>query len=183
MDDSGCHMREYSCLEELINNLPYIGMIVLGAAILLIGLELSTWAWITAGAYFAYGLAGAFWISMFLCPYCALHGTRSCPCGYGRISAKLRQIRSPDGFREKFKKHIPVIVPLWIIPLLGGGVIAAHRFSWWNAGLLVVFVLNAFVLLPRVSTRHGCVHCAQRGDCPWMGRRKSSPASSQRDSP
>ena len=167
-----CGMREYSPCEELVNNLPYMAMIVLGAVILVAGLGHDLLAWIAGGAYFVYGLIGALWIIIFMCPYCGLQGTRRCPCGYGRISAQLRDKEDADGFREKFKKHIPVIAPLWFIPLCAGGAVAVRRFSWWLLVLLVIFVVDAFLVLPQVSTKHGCVDCAQKDTCPWMGRKK-----------
>lgn len=164
--------REYSRVEVIVNNLPYTTMIVLGGGILALGLQTGLWAWTAAGAYFAYGLAGAFWIIIFLCPYCSFHGMRSCPCGYGGISAKLRPRQGSDCFREMFRKHIPVIVPLWFIPLLVGGVVVTYRFSWWFLGLLIVFALDAFLVLPLVSTKHGCATCPQKDKCPWMGLRR-----------
>ena len=179
---NGCPIREYSRAEGLVNNLPYILMIALGSVLLLIGLEFGKWGWMAAVAYLAYGLIGVVWIIVFLCPFCGFHGTRRCPCGYGEISAKLRTKEAPDLFRQKFKKHIAVIVPLWFIPLMGGGVVLVSRFSWWFLGLLAAFSVNAFVILPQLSKQHGCVDCAQSADCPWMGRKKRRPVSSELDS-
>ena len=34
--------------------------------------------------------------------------------------------------------------------------------------LLIVFVVDAFVVLPLVSRLYGCGHCPQKADCPWM---------------
>jgi hypothetical protein len=168
--------REYSHIQELVNNLPYIGMIVLGAAILIVGLDESAWAWITAAAYATYGLAGTFWVILFICPYCSYWNTKSCPCGYGLIAAKLRERKPGNRFNEKFKKHIPVIVPLWFIPILAGLPLLILGFSWLLLVLLVVFALDAFVILPVFSRQHGCKSCPQKDSCPWMGR-KSKPSS------
>ncbi len=172
-------MREYSHLEECVNNLPYAVMILLGTAILALGPGPSPWACVAAGTYLAYGLAGTLWIIVFLCPYCRFHGTRNCPCGYGRIAATLRPREDVECFAEKFRKHIPVIVPLWFIPLLVGVVAAVQSFSWWSLGLLIIFGVDAFAILPVVSTRHGCAQCPQRDDCPWMGRRRRKPTRSK----
>jgi hypothetical protein len=161
-------MREYSHLEELINNVPYMAMIVLGIVILAMGVEAPMWKWIVAGLYLIYGAVGAFWIMVFICPYCRYWNTRSCPCGYGHIAAMLRDKKPQDCFNEKFKKHIPVIVPLWFIPVLVGAVFVVHLFSWLLLVLLVIFALNSFVVLPLVSTKHGCKKCPQRDTCPWM---------------
>jgi hypothetical protein len=170
--------RKYSPAQELINNVPYIAMTVLGAAIFAVGSGISAWG-LTAGvAYLLYGAVGSFWIMIFVCPYCRYWNTRACPCGYGRIAARFRAKESVECFNEKFKKHIPVIVPLWFIPVLAGVPLAIYSFSWLLVALLVVFALDAFVVLPLVSTKHGCRECPQRDSCPWMGR-KGKPAGSR----
>ncbi len=161
-------MRKYSYTQELINNLPYIAMTVLGAAVFVVGFERLAWRWMAAGAYLTYSVAGALWIMIFVCPYCGYWNTRACPCGYGRVAAKLREKKANGCFTEKFKKHIPVIVPLWFIPLLAGVALAIRNFSWLLLVLIVIFVLDAFVVLPLFSTKHGCKDCPQRDLCPWM---------------
>lgn len=171
-------LRRYSPVQELTNNLPYIAMIVLGVAVLVVGFVSSPWRWPVATAYLTYGIVGVFWIILFLCPFCSYYGTRSCPCGYGRIAARLRKRKSldatrPDGnpgdcFGEKFKKHIPVIVPLWFIPILVGVPVLVTSFSVTLFVLMVVFALDAFVILPLFSTKHGCKECPQQDSCPWM---------------
>jgi hypothetical protein len=161
-------LREYSPAQELINNIPYLAMTVLGTVIFVAALGGSVWGLIAAGAYLAYGLMGAFWIMVFVCPFCGYWNTRFCPCGYGRIAAKFCKKKPIECFSEKFKKHIPVIVPLWLIPVLVGVPLVIRSFSWTLLVLLVVFALDAFVVLPLVSTKHGCKECPQRNSCPWM---------------
>ena len=161
--------QEYSYAQQIVNNLPYVCMTLLGAAIFVVGIANPVWGWISASAYVIYSVAGAFWIIVFLCPYCERHGTMCCPCGYGRIAARLRQKADVGLFREKFKKHILVIVPLWFIPVLAGIVFAVLSFSWLMVILLVVFALAAFVILPLFSKRHSCTKCSQKDLCPWMG--------------
>ena len=160
--------RKYSPAQELINNLPYMGMTVLGTAIFVVGSGISAWGLIAGCAYLAYGAAGAFWIIIFVCPYCRYWNTRACPCGYGRIAARFRKKEPIECFSEKFKKHIPVIVPLWLIPVLVGVPLLISTFSWLLLALLVLFAFEAFVVLPLVSTKHGCKECPQRDSCPWM---------------
>ena len=99
-------MHEYSRIQELIDNLPYILMIILGAIIFLIGFEMSIPGWIAAGLYVLYGIIGAFIIILFVCPYCHYYDTKGCPCGYGRIAPKLRLKKDENRFMEKFKKYI-----------------------------------------------------------------------------
>jgi len=139
--------------KQLIDNLPYLGMMLLGSAIFPAGLRGSPWGWALAGLYFA---------------------SRLCPCGYGRIAAKLRPRKDTSLFARQFRRHIPVIVPLWIIPVVvAGGVLAIGRFGWVLLVLLIAFIVVSFVVLPLVSTRYGCASCPQRDMCPWMERRRA----------
>ena len=160
--------KQYSHTQEVISNIPYILMIVLGMVIFFTGLQPSLWAWPVSLFYLAYGIGGAVWIMVFVCPYCRYYDTRSCPCGYGRIAVKLRPRQADDCFAEKFKKHIPVIVPLWILPVIIAGIALIRGFSVGYLLLVVAFALEAFVVLPLVSTQHGCKECPQRDTCPWM---------------
>jgi hypothetical protein len=160
--------QDYTHLQEIIDNLPYIFMTILGALVFIIGDKTSTINWVLAGSYVFYGIAGALWIIIFVCPYCHYYDTRACPCGYGQISSKLRKVRDQSRFNEKFKKHIPVIVPLWIIPVIVGIIFLFHNFSVFLLLLLVIFGIDAFVVLPLVSRKYGCAHCPQKDACPWM---------------
>jgi len=161
-------MRQYSPAQELINNTAYIVMILLGSVILVMSYGGSAGGWISACAYLAYGIAGSVWIIVFVCPYCRYWNTRSCPCGYGRIAARFRDKETVECFDEKFKKHIPVIVPLWFIPIVAGLVPLIRGFSLPLLVLLIIFAINAFIILPLVSTKHGCKECPQKDKCPWM---------------
>jgi hypothetical protein len=153
-------------------------MVVLGAVILRAGITASILGWILASVYLLYGIGGALWIMIFLCPYCHFWNTTACPCGYGRIAARLREKKLQEGtddnlFRKKFRRHIPVIVPLWFIPVVVGVVCIRSSFSWLLLVLLVVFAVDAFVVLPVLSRKHGCVECPQKDLCPWMGDESS----------
>jgi hypothetical protein len=164
-------MRVYRLTEELLSNCPYAVMIALGALILFTSFTVPLWEWIVTIAYLIYGVAGTLWIILFICPYCSYWGTRSCPCGYGRIASKLREKKTNGCFTDKFKKHIPVIVPLWFIPILAGVPFVIRSFSWLLIILLVFFVIDAFAVLPLLSTKHGCKECPQKDSCPWMSRK------------
>ena len=168
IDESCSDMREYTFAQELVNNIPYMAMTILGTAIFVVGFGSSAWGLIAAAAYLAYGAAGAFWIMIFVCPYCRYWNSKSCPCGYGRIAARFREKNVIECFDEKFKKHIPVIVPLWFIPILAGLPVVIRNFSWTLLVLLFIFAVDAFVILPLISTKHGCKECPQKDLCPWM---------------
>jgi hypothetical protein len=166
-----CHplpARTYTGAETFLHNLPYILMTVLGAAVLFWSFSGSAWAHVTTAGYVLYGLVGAAWIMVFVCPFCRFWNTASCPCGYGKLAARIRDRQSEDRFSEKFKKHIPVLVPLWFLPLIAAVPALARGFTWALALLVAAFALDAFVILPRLSTQHGCRDCPQRATCPWM---------------
>ena len=164
-----CPSPRITHVQELIDNIPYLIMLALGAAIFWISLGGGVSGGLVAALYVAYGVAGAMWIMAFVCPYCHFHGSRLCPCGYGQLAAKLRAKQDGAGFRGQFRKHIPVIVPLWFVPLIAGGIPLVRHFSWWLLALLLAFMVNSFVILPLVSRMYGCARCPQKDDCPWMG--------------
>ncbi|MBN1868115.1 hypothetical protein JW916_12590 [Candidatus Sumerlaeota bacterium] len=162
-------MREYSKGETLVANLPYAGMLVIGVAVLLYAYGFSAASLAGAAAYLVYGIVGTLWIMVFVCPYCAYYATRSCPCGYGMIASRI--VRRGDGnrFAQKFRRHIPVIVPLWLIPVACGAIVLWRSFSWSLVGLIGTFVIVSYVILPLASRRHACAECPQKVECPWMG--------------
>jgi len=163
-------MREYSRAQTVVANLPYSIMLLTGAAVIAWGFGFSAQALAGAIGYAAYGVLGAVWIMVFICRYCAYYGTRGCPCGYGMLAARLAPKGSQECFAARFKRHIPVIVPLWLIPVACGAVALSHSFSPGQAWLLGAFVVNSFVILPLVSRRHACSECPQKDDCPWMAK-------------
>lgn len=166
--------RTYSGAEALLHNLPYIVMTALGATVLFRSFQRPAWAYVTATGYVFYGFLGAVWIMVFVCPFCRFWDTNACPCGYGKIAAKIRKRQSEDQFSEKFKKHIPVIVPLWFLPLLAAVPALIRGFTWGYVILVVAFMVDAFVILPLLSTQHGCRDCPQRQTCPWMKRKDAA---------
>ena len=164
-----CGGRHYLRGEVLLDNLPYAGVLALGAGIAYLGLPAAAAGWegIAAAGYVAYGVMGSFWIIVFVCPFCPSYGSGMCPCGYGGAAARLRRRRDPSLFTRKFKRHIPVLFPLWLAPPGVAGWALWREFSWPMAGLLAGFSLVAFVVLP-LYARHGCERCPQREACPWM---------------
>lgn len=145
-------------------------MVLIGAVTIAYAYGFSPSVLAGAVSYLAYGIAGAFWIIIFVCPYCAYYATRGCPCGYGTISARIMKKGNRDCFTEKFRRHIPVIVPLWVIPIACGGLALWYSFSWRLFGLVSAFIVESFIILPIVSRKHSCVDCPQKDDCPWMAK-------------
>ena len=161
-------IHEYTHFQQFLDNFPYIIMAFLGAAIFFMGFKRPFWEYFTAGLYVLYSVIGAFWIIVFVCPYCHFFNTMTCPCGYGRLAAKLRPRRDDSLFLKKFRKHIPVLFPLWIAPVAAGIAFLISDLSPWMLALLALFVVDSFVILPLLSRKYGCAHCPQRDTCPWM---------------
>ncbi len=155
--------QEYTATHVLTDNVPYIIMVLTGASILLLTLGI----WYAAGLIL-YGIIGAVWFMIFICPYCHYYGTKSCPCGYGMVSARFMGKKDGSLFRKKFRKHVPIIFPLWLIPVLAGIYGLITSFSYLMAGLIALFIVDAFVVLPWFSREYGCKNCPNRQDCPWM---------------
>jgi hypothetical protein len=160
--------NEYTHFQEFIDNLPYLLMIVIGATINLVAFNMSIWGIVAAGFYIFYGIVGTLCIILYVCPYCHYYDTRLCPCGYGKIAAKLRKKSSEEKFTEKFKKYIPVIVPLWIIPVVVGIIYLIIDFNRLLLILIFAFIINSYIILPLLARIYGCAHCPQKNDCPWM---------------
>jgi hypothetical protein len=166
-ENSGdCSGRIITPWQATVDNLPYMAMIVLGSAIFWFGFENLFLRYFLAVFYLIYGVAGAFWIMVFVCPYCHFYDTRMCPCGYGTIAAKLRAKKEGSDFPRQFKKHIPAIVPLWFIPVIAGAIALWGDFSWLVLGLSVAFAVNSYLILPLVSKHYGCASCPQKDTCP-----------------
>jgi hypothetical protein len=143
-------------------------MVLAGAMVIGIAMRFSISGLVIAGLYIVYGIGGAFWIIYFLCPHCCFYGTNFCPCGYGKISAMMRKPVSVRDFRKMFRRHIPVIVPLWFIPPV---VALSGRYSLLLVITTGLFILVGFVILPLVSRHRSCSTCGQKDNCPWMTKK------------
>ena len=144
----------------LMNNLPYVAMILLGSSIIWAASDTGFWRYVLGGVYAVYGALGAFWIILFVCPYCQLYGTGLCSCGYDRVASRLRPKKDGERFARQFRRHLPLIVPLWFLPLIGGIIGLLGEFSWPFAGILLAFAINSYVILPLVSRQHGSASCS-----------------------
>jgi len=103
-----------------------------------------------------------------LCTYCPLYGTESCTTRFGDIAAKLFKKRDESKFTQKFKTFIPLLSLLWIVPFIAGIYLLITGFSWFILGIVVIFSIFGFVLVPLIPTLTYCRKCPIRKDCPWM---------------
>jgi hypothetical protein len=152
----------------LMENLPYALMILLGASIFMLGFGFSFTAWLSAGAYAVYGIIGTLWIIVFVCPYCHNFGS-GCFSGHGQISSMFRQKKDERLFVTKFKKNIPIIIAIYLIPVIAGGIFLIFSFSYAILALIVLFALNSYLVAPEVSKKYACANCSVKEECPWMG--------------
>ena len=161
-------MRKHSKLSTIIDNTPYIGMLVIGAVAITFATSFSYWGIVGAIGYMLYGAVSSLWIMIFVCPYCHGYGNNGCPSGYGKISAKMVKKKEQKYFAQKFRKHIALIVPLWIIPAICGVAGLIQSFSWLLLFLTLIFVVEGWIILPMLSKKQGCSKCTQKKQCPWM---------------
>lgn len=174
-DQAACP-EQVTTAQALIDNIPYAAMLVLGAGVFASTMS-HPWNAVAAAGYVVYGLAGALWIMRFICPHCHFYATRLCPCGYGGIAPRLAPRGDGERFRRQFRRHIPVIVPLWLLPLVPGVAALVRGPRPLHVGLVLLFAVNSFVLLPLVARLYGCARCPQKATCPWMGGcRRTEPA-------
>jgi hypothetical protein len=152
----------------LMENVPYAIMILLGMTVFLFGLDFSSTAWVLAALYGLYAVIGVMWIIVFVCPFCHNFGS-GCFSGHGQISAKFMKKKDEGKFREEFKRNIPVIILIYIIPVICGVAFLFLSFSVVVLIFVALFALNTFVLSPRISMKYACSRCSIRKDCPWMG--------------
>ena len=183
VDDISCNKyrpkHEYTHIQEFIDNLPYMLMTAFGAIILFLGIKSLFWSLLAAGLFIFWGILGTIWFIIFICPYCHFYDTRACPCGYGQFAAKVRPKAPIEQFNEKFKRHIPIIFPLWFIPLIAGGIFLYNNFSILMFTFIILFTIDSFILLPLISRKYGCAHCPQKESCPWMTEKKTKVITSQ----
>jgi hypothetical protein len=171
----------YSHARELAHNLPYLAMAVLGGILAYRVFGGGAPGAIATASWVAYFVFATLWFIVLVCPHCAYHGTRDCPCGYGQISAMLRARSGSLGFARAFRLNLPVMIVMWLVPPALGGLAIYERLAasgfviegvdWLTAGLVAAFALDAFVILPLVSRLEGCADCPQRDACPWMGKK------------
>jgi hypothetical protein len=156
---------EYSTVQVWFNNVPYIVTVILGASIVW-----HSWNIAFSLLFVIYGAIGTVWFIVFICPRCGFHATKACPCGYGIISAMFVRRKNSSQFNRAFLRNVPVLFPIWVVPIYAGVRGMMRSFSPMSLIMLVMFIVISWVVLPLVSKRHGCLYCPNRDQCPWMGK-------------
>ena len=153
---------------KLVHNLPYILTIALGGWLTLHSVGYGTWGFIFLSSYLFYSVVATLCFIYFLCGYCGSFGPGRCPSGFGFIASKLRRRGRGGSFGKRFRMHMPVVIPIWVIPVVIALYCLLMDFSVPVILILTVFVFNSFLVLPILSRKKGCSGCSQRNDCPWM---------------
>jgi hypothetical protein len=163
------HWGEGKAFTILVENIPYAAMILIGAAVFLLGFGLTLTGWLSAALYAAYGVIGALWIIVFVCPYCPNFGSE-CFSGHGQVSEMFMQKKDQGRFAKEFKKNIPVIIPIYAIPMVAGLAFFGLSFSYLVLLCAIAFAVNSYAIAPLVSRRVACSKCTVKDECPWMGK-------------
>lgn len=166
---SNARRGEGKALMILVENISYAAMILIGAAVFLLGFGFTLTGWLTAALYAVYGVIGALWIIVFVCPYCPNFGS-GCFSGHGQVSAMFMQKKDQRKFASEFKKNIPVIIPIYAIPMVAGIVFFGLSLSYLVLLCAIAFAVNSYAVAPLVSKRVACSKCSVRDECPWMGK-------------
>ena len=148
----------------ILHNLPEFIMYVLGSIIM------SYLGLVVLIIFVVYFVFSTLWFMRFICTYCPHYDKLKCPSGYAPVAAKLFKKRDMNKFSIMFKRHIGVVFPTWFVPVIAGIYIILVDFSIVTIWLLIVFIVDAFIILPISSRRYGCDYCDLRDKCPWMGR-------------
>jgi len=153
---------KYTVTKALLNDTPAIITWLLGSIIMF------NFGLIIMLVYILSCVLYIFGFSRLLCTYCPLYGTISCPTKFGDIAAKLFVKIDEEKFSQRFKTFIPFLSLLWFVPFVAGVFLLISDFSWFHLGIIVIFFVFGFVLVPVIPMLTACKKCPVRRDCPWM---------------
>lgn len=145
-----------------LDNGPTIALFVMGT-LLLWPLLLGIFA-ITFATYCVLSIV-MFWA--FICPCCHHFGTGACPCGYGKVAPKFFKAKPSHDFRKVFKFNIAIMLPVWLVPLIGGAYVLYTAFGMLYLALFFAFCIDGFAVIPLISILVGCKDCEINDQCPW----------------
>ena len=149
-----------------LNNLPTLGMFVLG--MLIIG-QFNTLAGV---GYIIYAVFSIIWFWARICTQCHQYATKACPCGYGVISAMIFKKKQNKNFADVFRRHISILFPVWFIPPILSVYLLVKGFSLYLFLATILFSTLAFILIPLISKIVSCKDCTNKAQCPWMKKKE-----------
>jgi hypothetical protein len=153
-------------LTILRENALQIIMYLLGT--ILIGL---IW-WPLGLIYLAYSVFSNYLYMAWICPYCGHYVLGTCAAGFDILSRRRFKPQPGRTFGTEFRRKSWVLYPGWFLPPIAGLYLLIANFSWPVLGLLAVFCVVAFWLLPQDSKRH-CENC-ETVDCPRYPKNKKA---------
>jgi hypothetical protein len=148
-------------LSYIKENLPLVIVIIFGSI-------LTSWVWWIWGiVYLGYSIIALLLYMKFICLYCLCYKTRSCHDGYHIIASRLFEPRKGKIFYTQFKRYVPVVYPIWFIPVPAAFYVLMTRFSWLHLGFVIIFCISGFVILPLLS-QNQCRKCTNGLYCPRL---------------
>ncbi len=147
---------------KFLHNLPTFSTYILGAIIMLF------LGWALFIIYILYTIFSTLWFMKFICAYCPHYDSPKCPSGYSEFASKLFKKGESRKFNSMFKKHIGVVFPSWILPVLAGIYMLFFEFSITILVLFIAFIIMGFIMLPFITKRYGCEECDLKESCPRM---------------
>ena len=148
--------------KKVITNLPTFVMYALGAFIL------SYLGIVHVVAYLVYCALSTLWYMRFICAYCAYFDRMNCPSGYTAVASRLFKRRDARQFKRMFRRHIGVLFPSWIVPVVVGAYLLMDHVDLLLLVPLMVFIIDAFAILPLINRIYACGNCKLKDSCPWV---------------
>ncbi|UCE39408.1 MAG: hypothetical protein JSW00_09355 [Thermoplasmata archaeon] len=147
---------------KVLHNLPTFSTYALGAVIMLF------LGWLFFLVYVLYCIFSTLWFMRFICAHCPHFDNPKCPSGYARVAAKLFKERDSKKFNDTFRRHIGIVFPSWILPVLAGIYLLYYEFSITLLVLFSIFIIMGFIMLPVITKKYGCEDCNLKDSCPRM---------------
>ena len=122
--------------------------------------------------YLAYSVLSNYLYMAWICPYCGHYVLGTCAAGFDILSRKRFKPQPSRTFGTEFRRKSWVLYPGWFLPPVAGLYLLIFHFSWAALALLVIFCVDAFWLLPKVSQKH-CENC-ETVDCPRYPKNKKT---------
>ena len=157
-----CQSRKIPLWLVLLDNIPTLLLFVFG---FLIVYQVSLAGAIAFGTYAVFSVV---WFWAKICPSCHHYDTLACPCGYGKISARIFKRKDIKSFKKVFRKNIGIQFPNWFVPLTIAIYLILTNYSKAILYITISFVFIGFVVIPAISKLVGCRNCEVKEDCPWM---------------
>jgi hypothetical protein len=131
----------------------------------LIGVVITALLWWPLGLlYAALAIGTNIFYMYWVCPYCGHYALGTCPAGFDLLSGQRFRARLGRTFGRQFRLGTLAVGTGWFLPPIAAAYLLLTSFSWLVLGLLVVFCVVAFWLLPELSKKH-CDGC-ETLDCP-----------------